>query len=332
MKRLLISCLATWLSACAGQQALSPPAALAPTTAAAPAPVEAWLTKLDVAHPLVGKVWDVRAKSFVDATTLLKSAASARFVLLGERHDNPDHHRLQARILRGLLEAGRRPAVVLEMLELEQQAAVDQYLASPQASAAGFGPALAWQDTSWPPYVEYQPIFDVALPAKLKIAAGNVAHASARALVKEGLSALPAERVQALRLAEPFPEALAASLADELRASHCGHLPEKLLEPMALAQHARDAQMASVMLAVGATDGAVLIAGGGHARKDRGAPYYLKLAAPDATSVSIALQEVAHDLTDPQAYGSEAQAFDYVWFTPRGSDEDPCAAFAKPSR
>lgn len=325
MKRLFISCLATWLSACSARGTL-PPAAPAPVAAA---PAEAWLTKLDVAHPLVGKVWDVRAKNFVDAATLLKSAASARFVLLGERHDNPDHHRLQARILRGLVDAGRRPTVVLEMLEVEQQAAVEQYLARPDASAVGFGAALAWQDTSWPPYVEYQPIFDVALPAKLNISAGNIAHALARALVKEGLSAMPAERVQALRLAQPFPEPLAASLADELRASHCGHLPEKLLGPMALAQHARDAQMAAIMVSAGTSDGAVLIAGAGHARKDRGAPYYLALGLPGTPVVSVALQEVAHGVDDPKAYGSEAQAVDFVWFTPRGSDEDPCAAFKK---
>jgi uncharacterized iron-regulated protein len=330
VKRLFIPGLALWLVACAGQRAA--PVVAAPAAVAAPPVAESWLTKLDVAHPLVGKVWDVRARGFVALGRVVERAAAARFVLLGERHDNPDHHRLQARILDGLLNAGRRPAVVLEMLELEQQATVDQYLARPDATAAGFGAALAWQQTSWPPFVEYQPIFEVALPAKLKIAAGNIAHATARRLVKEGPSALPAERLQALRLAEPFPEPLAASLADELRASHCGHLPEHLLGPMALAQHARDAQMASVMLTAGASDGAVLIAGAGHARQDRGAPYYLKLAAPDATTVSVAMQEVAHGVEDAQAYGSESQAFDYVWFTPRGSDEDPCAAFVKPGK
>jgi uncharacterized iron-regulated protein len=333
VKRLFIPGLALWLVACAGQRAApeaAAPAAVA-TTPAAPA-AETWLTKLDIAHPLVGKVWDVRARGFVSVAEVVERAAAARFVLLGERHDNPDHHRLQARILEGLLEAGRRPTVVLEMLELEQQASVDQYLARPDATAAGFGAALSWQATSWPPFVEYQPIFEVALAAKLKIAAGNLAHATARRLVKEGTSALPAERVQALRLAEPFPEPLAASLADELRTSHCGHLPEHLLGPMALAQHARDAQMASVMLTTGASDGAVLIAGAGHTRQDRGAPYYLKLAAPAVTSLSIAMQEVAHGVEAAQAYGSEPQAFDYVWFTPRGSDEDPCAAFTKPSK
>lgn len=330
MKRLIATCLAAWQLACAGPQAV--PSATSPPAVAAPAPAESWLTKLDLSHPLVGKIWDVRAAAFVAEVELLKHAAGARFVLLGERHDNPDHHRLQARILEGVVKAGRRPAVVLEMLEIEQQALVDQYLARPDATASGFGAALGWQNTSWPAFAEYQPIFEVAMPAKLRIFSGNIAHATARSLVKEGLSALPAERVQALRLAEPFPEPLGASLAEELRASHCGHLPEKLLGPMALAQHARDAQMASVLLASGASDGAVLIAGAGHARKDRGVPYYLALQAPAASVSSVALQEVARDIEDPNGYGAEARAFDYVWFTPRGSDEDPCAAFTKPSK
>jgi uncharacterized iron-regulated protein len=319
--------MAIWQLACASQASTAPP-----TAVVAPAPSESWQSTLDRKHVLVGKIWDVQARAFVEQSALLAQLARSRFVLLGERHDNPDHHRLQARLLQGMVARGRRPSVVLEMLELEQQPAVDEYLARPDASASGFGSALRWQDTSWPPFVEYQPIFEVALAAKLPIACGNLAHAAARGLVKQGLAALPAERVQQLRLDRPFPEALGAPLADELRASHCGHLPESLIEPMALAQHARDSQMASVMLSRGAADGAVLIAGAGHARRDRGVPYYLALAQPQASVVSLALQEVAHDVVEPSGYAPEASAFDYVWFTPRGSDEDPCAAFHEPRK
>jgi uncharacterized iron-regulated protein len=280
----------------------------------------------------VGKIWDVKARAFVERGALVERLTGSRFVLLGERHDNPDHHRLQAQLLKAMVERERRPSVVFEMLELEQQATVNDYLARPDASASGFGPALRWQDTSWPPFAEYQPIFEVALSAKLPIFAGNIAHEVARGLVKQGRAALPEERVRQLRLDQPFPSALAAPLADELRASHCGHLPEALIEPMALAQHARDSQMANVMLSSGTIDGAVLIAGAGHARRDRGAPYYLALAQPEASLLSVALQEVAHDRGEPSGYGSELAAFDYVWFTPRGSDEDPCAAFTKPAK
>ncbi|HXK20363.1 MAG TPA: ChaN family lipoprotein [Polyangiaceae bacterium] len=295
-------------------------------------PVEAWLTTLDRDSVLVGKIWDVKAGAFVEPRAMLEHLAKARFILLGERHDNPDHHRLQGRVLGELVKAGRRPALVLEMLEVEQQPLVEQYSARGDASAAGFGAALSWEKTSWPPFKEYQPIFEAAFAAKLPIFAGNVAQADAKALVRQGTSALSAERVKELRLEPAFPAPLEATLVDELRASHCGQLPENLLGPMALAQHARDAQMAKVLADAGAQNGAVLISGGGHARLDRGVPYYLAFDAPGARVMSVSLREVRHGDVDPTSYAGEEGPFDYVWFTPRGSDEDPCAAFKSGSK
>jgi uncharacterized iron-regulated protein len=313
------------LSAC-GPTTSAPPPSTPTRVAGQPSP-SAWLTRLDRDHALVGKVWDVAAAAFVEPNDLAKRLAGAQFVLLGERHDNPDHHRLQGSIIEQLVKAGRRPAVVLEMLEVGQQPAVDQYLARSDAGAAGFGAALGWEKTSWPPFEQYQPIFDAALVAKLPIVAGNLAQADAKALVKQGVSALAPERARELRLEQTFPASLEATLIDELRASHCGQLPENLLAPMALAQHARDAQMAKSLAQAGAKDGAVLIAGGGHARRDRGVPYYLALETPGAKVASLVFQEVRHAETDARSYQGDEGPFDYVWFTPRATDEDPCAAF-----
>jgi uncharacterized iron-regulated protein len=306
----------------------APPPAAAPPTAAKPAANGAeWLSTLDREHPLVGKVWSARQGGLVEDAVLYRDLAQARFVLLGERHDNPDHHRLQARALKELLRAGRRPAVVFEMLEVENQPVIDRYRAQPSPTAAGFGDAIGWNKSSWPPFIEYQPIFDVVFTARLRIVAGNLARASVRSLVKQGPSALPEAQRRELRLDEPFPAELEAPLIEELRASHCGHLPEQLLAPMALAQHARDAQMARALL--GAEEQpAVLVAGSGHARLDRGVPYYLGLEAPGAHVVSLAIIEVEHEQTDPRGYLGAAP-FHYLWFTPRASDEDPCAAFRK---
>lgn len=323
MKRLLLALCSVLLWACT-----SSVTAPAPTAPRAVASEPAWLAPLDRQHPLVGKIWDQKAGRFVDPAALIARLRHARFVLLGERHDNPDHHRLQARVLSLLTDAGKPPGLVLEMLDVEQQAAVDAYLATPNRSAAGFGAAMRWQDSGWPPFQQYQPIFEVALSRRLDIAGGNITHQTARALVKQGLSALPEERAKELWLDRPFPEPLAAALAEELRVSHCGHLPESLIAPMALAQHARDAQMARVMMGPAFTGPVALIAGAGHARQDRGVPYYLRLAEPQADIVSIAFREVAPDTTDPRA--PDSTAYDFVWFTPRIDDEDPCAAFNKP--
>lgn len=315
------------VAACAAPRPAATPTAPASSPAVAPASRDAWLTRLDRDHALVGKVWDVKANAFVEPSTLLRRLAATHLVLLGERHDNRDHHRLQGRVVASLIEAGRRPALVLEMLELAQQGAIDAYAAGRDATAAGFGAALGWDKTSWPPFKEYQPIFDAAFAGRLAIVAGNLAQADVKALVKQGPTALPPERVKELRLDQAFPAPLEATLVDELRASHCGQLPETLLGPMALAQHARDAQMASVLARAGAQAGAVLIAGGGHVRRDRGVPYYLALDAPGASVASVVFSEVSDGVDEPRAYAAEQGPFDYVWFTPRASDEDPCASF-----
>src|SRR5712672_162661 len=145
---------ALWALGCA---AAKPPAAPVPAASVATTPgntpsvtptgtsavvAEEWLTKLDRDNALVGKIWDVKAGAFVEPGAMLKRLVAARFVLLGERHDNPDHHRLQGRVLGELVKAGRRPALVLEMLEVPQQADVDRYLARADANAAGLGAAL----------------------------------------------------------------------------------------------------------------------------------------------------------------------------------------------
>ena len=74
-------------------------------------PGEPWQARFGQDHPLIGQIWDVEPARFIDTTTLVQRLTNGRFVLLGEKHDNPDHHRLQAWILRAVLDASRRPAV-----------------------------------------------------------------------------------------------------------------------------------------------------------------------------------------------------------------------------
>jgi uncharacterized iron-regulated protein len=317
------------LAACTGSGTKPPVQSAALVPAHRDAAI-AWQTKLDQTSPLVGRLWDARSRAFVEQESVFERAARARFVLLGEKHDNPDHHRLQALVLERLVAAGRRPRVALEMVEVDAQPTVDAYMATPGASASGFGAAVGWDASGWPPFHDYQPIFEVAFAARLPIIAANLEHDRARALVHEGLSALTPERAALLELDRPFPPELERSLEQDLGQDHCGMLPPTLLPPMALAQHARDAQMARALLDAGKDSPAALIAGGGHVRRDRGVPYYLALNG-ETSVLALDFVEVQTGQTEPSGYAPAApdgsSAIDFVWFTPRASDEDPCKAF-----
>jgi uncharacterized iron-regulated protein len=86
--------------------------------------VMSWKSTFGRNHALTGRIWDVSSARFIDRQSLITRLARADFVLLGERHDNPDHHQLQAEILRGLIALGRRPAVGFEMFDLDDAAAI----------------------------------------------------------------------------------------------------------------------------------------------------------------------------------------------------------------
>lgn len=316
---------------------LAAPAALAQTAAAPPPlpPAAPWASPLAQDHPLVGSFWSTTTGERLTPAQVVDRALDSRVVIVGERHDNPDHHALQAWLTQAVVGGGRRPAVVYEMMETDDQPAIDAWRAGGPADAAGLGDALDWAKTGWPDWPLYAPMAGTALAHGLPILAGNLPQDTVRRLAREGLPAVEAGLAADLALAEEDTPAVRDGLADDVRRGHCDLMPEAMLAPMALVQRARDAMMARVVaqgLADPAADAALLVTGNGHAREDRGVP--LRLAAlgiPPEHVLTVAPVEVEDGMVDPAAYltareGAAAPAFDIVWFSPRVDDVDHCAA------
>jgi len=289
-----------------------------------------WQSSYGRNHRLTGQIWDVSSGKFIDRRSLLIRLARAEFVLLGEKHDNPDHHRLQAELLRGLIAAGRRPAVGFEMFSLDDAGAIAKHLARTPSDAAGLGPAVNWQKSGWPDWAMYQPIAEAALAAKLTIVATNLPLATARQMSREGLALEPSVR-RDLGLDQPLSDAMLATMVADIQNSHCGYGSAESIQTMVQVQRARDAQMAQSLIAAATADGAVLVAGAGHVRSDYGIPVYLTAKAPGRQVVSIAFVEVDELEPEPNKYlpaGAAGRApFDYLWFTPRLDNEDACEKF-----
>lgn len=282
-----------------------------------------WTAQLGKDNPLVGRIYS--DSGFIGGDVLNQKLATARFVILGETHDNPDHHRLQAQFLAEMVKAGRTPAVVLEMLPRSAQEKIDAYLSSADASAEGFGEALAWEKRGWPAWTMYQPILEVAIGAKLRVFAGNLDRDTMRTLARQGTEAL--DDAKSWGLETPLPEAQRKMLDQELIEGHCNMLPEAAIPAMRMVQRARDASMADIMMsAAKSADGAVLIAGAGHARGDFGVPYYLRQRGAERI-LSVSMMPVLDEESDAKTYfdarGGDENTI-YV-FTPRIDDKDHCA-------
>jgi uncharacterized iron-regulated protein len=298
-------------------------------------PAGKWISEFERDHPLTGRVWQPTRQRFADAASLLVAVGRSDFVLIGERHDNPDHHRLQAWLVDRMIEGERRMAVAFEMFTVDQAPEIAAHLRDNPKDAKGLGAAVGWAKTGWPDWDLYRPIAQAALDAGLPVAAAGLGRATVRAIGRRGEGALAPDVRARLGDLRPSDDAVKTAMADEMRKSHCNMLSDAVAEKMVVVQRARDAHMAASVVAAATQpdlDGAVLISGAGHVRTDHGVPEFLRRIAPGRKVLSIGLVESLPDRQAPEGYaknlGVQALPFDFVWFTPRFDPADPCEAHA----
>ena len=132
------------------------------------------------------RVYDTRRKAFADFEVMLATLANADVVFVGEQHDDPNTHRLEAAILEGLERRQRAPIVSLEMFERDVQPVVDAYLAGTATE----------EDTlkasrPWPRYrTDYRPLVELAKANRWPVIAANVPRRIASAVAKGGKDAI----------------------------------------------------------------------------------------------------------------------------------------------
>ncbi len=196
----------------------------------------------------------------------------AQIWLLGELHDSPQGHRRRWLDLSQRVQAGWRPALVMEHFDRERQADLDAALAQCSSAdcvvqrAGGAG----WD---WPLLA---PVLELALRYRLSVVAANVSRADASRVVREGLgAAIAPDWVQRFGLPGSLTSEVKAMLEQAVDQGHCGQLPPALVPRMAQAQVARDVWMAG-QLQQHAARGAVLLAGNAHVRRSAGVPHWLR--------------------------------------------------------
>jgi uncharacterized iron-regulated protein len=264
-------------------------------------PLPTWQAPNGRDHADLGVIRDLHSGEQLTPEQLIERLAPAPRVLVGEQHDNPDHHALELWLLQALEQKRAQGSVLMEMLNPDQQAKVDQARGH---EVADLPAALAWQK-NWE-WSMYGPIVRHALAQPYPLLAANLDRSEIMGIYKTrpvlAGSASTAPSVQ-------------APLLEQIRESHCGLLPEEQLPSMLAVQQQRDRRMAQRLLA--APQPALLFAGAFHVRRDLGVPLHLGDLGVGQGSVSLVLAEVGKPVP--------ATSADYVWYTPALPDKDHCA-------
>lgn len=248
-------------------------------------------------------------KTLDDIPALVDQLEQADFIVLGELHDNAEHHALQDAILRELHKRGWLKQIAMEMLQPNQQQAADLAVQGGVSDLNELNTFLDWHE-GWD-WELYGPIVSWAVAENVPLVAANLAPEEL-AMVRE----------YAIRFShELLPEEGQKLHRERFREAHCNTIDATTEERMLRVQISRDVRMANRLVS---REGTVLITGNWHARKDIGVPNYMKVVRPDARVLVVgALEPSDAVLARPELY-------DVVWMTEALDRSDICAMFKTP--
>lgn len=262
-----------------------------------------------------GEILDLHSGQTLSPDALYEQLHRRKLILIGEQHDNPEHHAVESLLLEELVTPGT-PAV-LEMLgpdlpldELGVTTSKDELETALHAGTQGWD----WDS--------YGRLYHQILQQGGKLVSGNLGRDELESIYRGDDARLPQrERDSASAIGDDIRNQIGAEITEQ----HCEPVPDERLNAMVDIQIARDARMASQLEAQQALKPAVLVAGSYHVRKDVGVPQHLQ--SENSAVVLLASVEDSGKVVGGDALISD-QVADYIWFTSAIAEEDYCAGVA----
>ena len=171
-------------------------------------------------------------KHILSNDEILKHLSQQQVVLLGEHHDNADHHRWQLQVIAGLYALRQDLTIGFEMFPHEVQPVLDQWVAGKLSEAEFLKQSNWYGNWSFDPAF-YLPIFNFARINHIHMIALNVNRSLFNEVQHKGWAAIPREQRQGITdPATPqraYLEMLAESFVQHHQGPH-GHDEKKINE------------------------------------------------------------------------------------------------------
>jgi len=294
--------------------------------------------------PLVGKIVQTESSQTVDFYDLVSTLLTNDVIYLAEKHDNPEHHRIQLAIINKLLEQGKKPSIGFEFFSMNDTPLLLNFIDSGKVTHKKADDSviesllrkqLGWEDRSDEMWGYYFSLLDLARKEQLQVAGLDLSRSQIRRLTRKGLNKLT--RVEKKQLFstrfmnEPYKEYMFELFANV----HCGMknpaMQSRLYDTW-IARNDKIALSITQMYEKNLDEPMVIIIGGGHTEYGLGVVDRVNAILGGISQVTIGLREISIEPAPLEDYlapldlkGFEAvSSFDYIWFTQRVSYEDPC--------
>lgn len=265
------------------------------------------------------RVYDGRAKKFVDLEAMAARLARFDVVVVGEEHDDPATHRIEVALLESIGRRRDSVTVSLEMFERDVQVFVDRYLTGTMPESL-----FLVHSRPWPRYqADYRALVELARERHWPVVAANVPRPFASVVARggfESLDTIPANS-KTLFAAErscPMDDDYARSFREELKgpSAHGGGSPADLdarIGRMYLSQCLKDETMAESVVRAAAGRLVVHYTGSFHSDYRRGTAERIRRRNGDLAVGVVIVRPVADlDQLDPKPERKRGDYLIYV--------------------
>lgn len=246
-----------------------------------------------------GKLYSASKGRPIQFERMVREIKRARFIYVGETHDDLDMHEMQFRVIQALYQQDPNLAIGLEQVTVDLQPVLDRWVAG-ELDEENFLREIKWYVTWSFNYGYYRKIFEFAREKKLPIFALNAPRSIISKIRMRSYGALTEEEkkiVPPLDLTHDEHRLLIHTIfeAEEIPPQMKGANIEAMFEGLYRAQVAWDETMGTNAVRAAEATGrrVVVLAGSGHMLYNLGLNYraWLKSRQPFATIIGLQVPE-----------------------------------------
>lgn len=250
-----------------------------------------------------GRIKDLKTGRALTSSQLASILAAHEYVIVGEKHDNPSHHKAEYWLINKLSDTRLQGSVLMEMITSDQQQRIDQVQKwiknTGNVRESRVRELISWNENwSWDMYGN---LVIQAMHSPFRLMSANISNSEITEIYKY----------------PHLPEGALSSqyeVRDAIRkiivGMHGGEISDSSVESMLAVQQQRDREMAKQLIS--APVPAILIAGGYHAARNTGVPLHIHDLDSQVLPVVLMLAEEGMHIISEQA--------DYVWYFPALTD------------
>ncbi len=299
--------------------------------------------------PLIGQLINTATGEIIEMDDLVDDLLQADVIYLGEKHDNPEHHRLQRRIIQALIAKGRHPHLGFEFFSTSETPLLLDFVDSQRAHhsdvvekrvEAMLRKQLGWDDKSDTLWSYYLELLRLAKKKNLLAAGLDLSDAQKRRISRKGwdkLTEIEKRSIFSTHLDDKIYQNYMYNIFSQV---HCGIKNPGMQSRLYDTWVARNDTMAHTIAELHDTQPdrpVVVIIGGGHTEHNLGVVDRVRHLRPGISQVNVGFVEIAptpspvHDYLAPLELEGHAPcpAHDYIWFTQRVSYQDPCERYKR---